>query len=181
MHRMHRAPGLLGIVILLAACAAPGSGGEPTEREAATSPATSDPMSGEAAPSGSASAEAETTGDRRIDMAALAADPSAAVAREITVLARVDQVVVDGLAFLTSPSASDDGQIAVIVRPDGQVDKEIAEGRMVFVDGTVVGFTAEELETAGVGIGTEELGEFGGEFAIVADAVRDPLADDASS
>ena len=91
-------------------------------------------------------------------------------------LARVDQVLVDGVAFLTSPSASDEGQIAVVVRPDAQIDKEIVEGTVMWVEGTVVGLTEQELSDAGLDVTLDQLGDFDGEFAVVADSITDPLA-----
>lgn len=182
MHRMHRAAGVLALVVALAACAAPGTGAGPTDETKASGPAGSSAASeASAAASGSAPAAADTGADDRVDMGALAADPGAVTGEQVTVLARVDRVVVDGVAFLTSPSGTEEDQLAVIVRPEAQLDKDIAEGRVVLVDGTVVGFTAEELQSAGVDIGVDELGDFDGEFAIVADAIRDPLAGDDAS
>lgn len=174
MNRMRRAAGTLALTALLAACAAPGTGGgaaaSGTEAESATS---ANPSMSVAASDDSA---ASTTGTTRVDIGALSDDPSAFNGEQIKVLARVDQVLVDGVAFLTSPSASDEGQIAVLVRPDAQVDKEFVEGSVVWVEGTVIGLTEQELSDAGLDISLDELGDFDGEFAIVADAISDPLA-----
>jgi hypothetical protein len=174
MNRMRRAAGTLALSALLAACAAPGTGGgaaaSGTEAESATS---ANPSMSVAASDDSATSTATTT---RVDVGALSDDPSAFTGEQIKVLARVDQVLVDGVAFLTSPSASDEGQIAVLVRPDAQVDKEIVEGSVVWVEGTVVGLTDQELSDAGLDISLDELGDFDGQFAIVADAISDPLA-----
>jgi hypothetical protein len=109
-------------------------------------------------------------------MSALAADPGTFVGQDVTVLARVDEVVIDGGAFLTSPSGTADGQIAVIVAPDATIDKEISSGGVVWVDGTVVGFTPDDLAAAGVELSADDLGGYDGAFAIIANAIRDPLA-----
>jgi hypothetical protein len=176
MHRMHRAAGLLPVIALLAACAAPGTGTGGAGSDASSSiPAVESTAPGTTDPSGSPSEASATT---RVDIGVLGADPSSFMGEEITVLARVDRVLVDGLAFLTSPSATEENQMAVVVRPDAQVDKEIAEGSMVWVDGTVIGVSEDELAQAGVDVSLDELGEFSGEFAMVADAIRDPLAGD---
>lgn len=171
MHPMRRAAGSAALILVLAACAAPGTGGGGTSSDT--------PSMGEAATSGSPSTAPQTDGDgaQRVDIGALTSDPGTFAGQEITVLARVDEVLVDGSAFVTSPSATEEGRLLVVVRPDGQVDKEPATGGMVLVDGTVVGFTPEDLQAAGIDLGREELGGFDGEFAFVADAVRDPLAE----
>lgn len=180
MLRMRRAAGILSfVVVLLAACAAPGTGAGGSESQPAGSGDVN--TSSSAAPSGSAPAMAEEGSVGRVDIGVLAADPSAFEGQEIRVLARVDHVLVDGVAFLTSPSATDEGQLAVVIRPDAQVDKEIAEGGVVWVEGSVVGFSQEDLDGAGVDVSLDELGDFSGEFAIVADAIGDPLASDTAS
>jgi hypothetical protein len=172
MNRMRRAAGILALTGLVAACAAPGTGaGGTASGTDADSAASANPSMSVAASDDSA---ASTT--TRVDIGALSDDPSAFSGQQIKVLARVDQVLVDGVAFLTSPSASEEGQIAVLVRPDAQVDKEFAEGSVVWVEGTVVGLTDQELSDAGLDISLDELGDFDGEFAIVADAISDPLA-----
>jgi hypothetical protein len=172
MNRMRRAAGILALTALLAACAAPGTGGGATTSGSGANvvPSTNPSMSA------AASAGAEAGAMTRVDIGALSDDPSAFSGEQVKVLARVDQVLVDGVAFLTSPSASEEDQIAVLVRPDAQIDKEIVEGSVVWVEGTVVGLTDQELADAGVDLSLDELGDFDGEFAIVADAIRDPLA-----
>jgi hypothetical protein len=167
MHRMRGAAGAVAIVTLLAACAGVGTGAGSSASPAGTG----------AAPSGSAPASGEAaTADHRVDIGTLGGDPASFQGQEVKVLARIDKILVDGVAFLTSPSASEEGQLAVIVRPDAQVDKDIQEGRTVWVEGTVVGFTADELESAGVDVSPDQLGDFQGEFVIVADRIGDPLA-----
>jgi hypothetical protein len=172
MNRMRRAAGILALTALLAACAAPGTGGGATTSGSGANVVPSTNPSTSAAASAGAEAGAMT----RVDIGALSDDPSAFSGEQVKVLARVDQVLVDGVAFLTSPSASEEDQIAVLVRPDAQIDKEIVEGSVVWVEGTVVGLTDQELADAGVNLSLDELGDFDGEFAIVADAIRDPLA-----
>jgi hypothetical protein len=172
MNRMRRAAGILALTALLAACAAPGTGGGATTSGSGANvvPSTNPSMSA------AASAGAEAGAMTRVDIGALSDDPSAFSGEQVKVLARVDQVLVDGVAFLTSPSASEEGQIPVLVRPDAQIDKEIVEGSVVWVEGTVVGLTDQELSDAGLDISLDELGDFDGQFAIVADAISDPLA-----
>ncbi|HET8776168.1 MAG TPA: hypothetical protein VFN76_00775 [Candidatus Limnocylindria bacterium] len=170
---MRRAAGIVTLSALLAACAAPGTGGGATE-PAGTGAAGAASMNPSSSPASSATAEEGAA--TRVDIGALSDDPSSFTGHQIKVLARVDQVLVDGLAFLTSPSASEEGQIAVLVRPDAQVDKDIVEGTVVWVEGTVVGLTEQELSDAGLDITLDQLGDFDGEFAIVADSISDPLA-----
>ena len=172
MNRMRRAAGILALTALLAACAAPGTGGGATASGIGTDGMTSTNPSVSPAASGGTIDDTTT----RVDIGVLSDDPSAFSGEPIKVLARVDQVLVEGLVFLTSPSASDEGQIPVLVRPDAQVDKEIAEAGVVWVEGTVVGLTDQELADAGLDVSLDQLGEFDGEFAIVADAISDPLA-----
>ena len=173
MNRMRRAAGIITLTALLAACAAPGTGGGPSE-PASTVPADAGSMTQSSSPG--ASGPSETGASTRVDIGALSEDPSSFSGQSIKVLARVDQVLVDGVAFLTSPSASDEGQLAVLIRPDAQVDKDTVEGNVVWVEGTVVGLNEQELADAGLDVTLDQLGEFDGEFAIVADAIGDPLA-----
>jgi len=181
MHRMRRAAGVPALVLILAACAAPGTGagGTPDQGE----PSSSMTLTGSSPPSSSvmASPQGEATGDDRVDLSVLTADPGSFEGQPLTILAKVDEVLVDGTAFLTSPSGTEEGRIAVIVRPDGQIDKEPTAGAVVWVDGTVAGFSAEDLQAAGIDISPGDLGGFDGEFAVIADAVRDPLASDAGT
>ena len=174
MHRMRRAAGIITLMAFLAACAAPGTGGGGAAASASgTAP---DLASANSSNSPAASGGTDTSGTSRVDIGVLSDDPSAFSGQQIKVLARVDQVLVDGLAFVTSPSASDEGQIVVLIRPDAQLDKDIAEGNVVWVEGTVIGLTDQELSDAGLDVTPDQLGDFDGEFAFVADAITDPLA-----
>jgi hypothetical protein len=87
-------------------------------------------------------------------------------------------VLVDGTAFLTSPSGTEEGQFPVVVTADAPVDKEIAVGSMLWLEGSSVALTEEDLQAAGVDVSADQLGEFDGEFVFVADLVADPLAAD---
>jgi hypothetical protein len=176
MQRMTRVAAVPALVLLLAACAGPGTGAGGSTSAAAQPSGSSSPGTGAPASMPAASGEASAT--PRIDIGSLTADPGAYEGQSITVLARVDEVVVDGQAFLTSPNATADGQIAVIIKPGAQVDKEPTARGVVWVDGTVVGSTAEDLQAAGVDLSADELGGYSGAFVIVADAIRDPLASD---
>lgn len=175
MNRMQRAAGIVALGALLAACAAPGTGGGATEPSGTSGTGAADAASMNPSTSPAASATAEN-GAVRVDIGALSDDPSSFTGQQVKVLARVDQVLVDGVAFLTSPSASEEGQIAVIIRPDAQVDKDVVEGSVVWVEGTVVGLTDQELADAGLDFSLDQLGDFDGEYAIVADSIGDPLA-----
>ena len=176
MNRMQRAAGIITLTALLAACAAPGTGGGATEPAGSSAAGIGEAASSNPSMSPAASANAEAGSATRVDIGALSDDPSSFNGQQIKVLARIDQVLVDGVAFLTSPSASDEGQIAVLVRPDAQVDKDIVEGGVVWVEGTVIGLTDQELSDAGLDFSLDQLGDFNGDFAIVADAIGDPLA-----
>ena len=161
---------LIFSALILAACARPGTGGGTTSSAL--------PESSGSATASMPAASGEATATQRVDIGALAANPDSFEGQNVTVLARVDKVLVDGTAFLTSPSASEQGQFAVVIKPDATIDKDIAEGTVVWVDGTLVGFTAEHLSDAGVDVTPEQLGGFKGEWVLVADAIRDPLAND---
>lgn len=176
MNRMRRAAGIITLTALLAACAAPGTGGGASEPSGTSAAGGADTSSANPSMSAAASGTAENGSVTRVDIGALSADPGSFSGTQIKVLARVDQVLVDGVAFLTSPSASEDGQIAVIIRPDAQVNKDVVEGSVVWVEGTVIGLTDEELTDAGLDVTLDQLGGFDGEFAVVADAISDPLA-----
>lgn len=175
MNRMRRATGFLALIALLAACAAPGTGGGPTEPAGTAAPASAHAS---AVPDASDGASSGTV--TRVDIGTLAGDPSAFKGTYIKVLARVDRVLVDGAAFVTSPSATEEDQIPVIVMPDAQVEKDLAEGSVVWVEGTVIGLTEQELSDAGIDLPLDQLG-FDGEWVIVADRIADPLAGDGSS
>lgn len=186
MHRMTRVAALPALVLLMAACSrgGTGAGGDETipSLPAASTPAGSSmgampSSSGAAMPSASASTSVggDETG-QRVDMSTLAADPGTYEGQDITVLARVDKVLIDGTAFITSPSGTEEDQLAVIIKPDASVEADLAEGDVVYVDGTVAGFTADDLDSSGVDVSPEDLGGFDGEFIILADGIRDPLA-----
>lgn len=172
MQRTARAITTLTVsAFLLAACAATGTGGGDTSTSAS-------PASSGGATASMPAASGDATGVQRVDIGALAADPEGFANQRVTVLARVDQLLVDGAAFLTSPSASEEGQFAVVIKPDATVDKDLREGAVVWVDGTLVGFTADQLSQAGVDVTPDQLSGFDGEWVLVADAIRDPLATD---
>jgi hypothetical protein len=166
MQRTRRVAAIPALVILLAACAGPGTGA------GGTGGATGSPG---ASPTMASPGASGATSSGRVDIGALAADPDSFEGQPLTVLARVDSVLIDGTAFLTSPSGSDEGQFAVIIKPGATVDKEPTEGAVVWVDGTLVGLTAEHLADAGVDVTPEQLSGFDGEWVLLADAIRDPL------
>lgn len=168
MNRMRRAIGILPpLVLVLAACAAPGSGGGGGDD-------TSDMASTSAAASAS-TAPSEPAG--RIDIGDLYADPAAFAGQEVTILGRVDGLVGDGGAFLTSPSGEDEG-LLVVPADDATVEKEAAQNRVLWITGIVVPFDTEALAAAGTSVGADDpaLAEYTGEYAIVATQLGDPLA-----
>jgi hypothetical protein len=177
MHRIHRAIIVMPVLaFLIAACAAPETGGQASD--AATSPSTAasaDATSDASAPA-SPTDDAEA-GPTRVDLSALAADPSAFTGGELRILARVDEVTEEDASFLTSPSASEEGQILVVLADDAELSKTLEVGSVVWVDGTLVGATSEELESAGAAA-TELPDGYAGEYAMVASAVTDPLGGD---
>jgi hypothetical protein len=186
MHRMHRAIAVLpALVLALAACSAPGSGAGGDDDQT-TEPMGSMPAATESAPASSAmasgseapmpSGEAGTA--NRVDMVALAEDPSSYADQSVTVLARIDEVVVDDEAFVTSPSGTDEDQLLVVLGDDARVDKDLDDGNVVWVDGTVVAI--DDLESAGAELSGDDpqLADFDGDYAIVADGIRDPLGDE---
>lgn len=170
MQWMRRAIGILPpLVLVLAACAAPGTGGGDTnggtgslEPMASGSPAASD--------DGAA-------GIGRVDIGDVFADPSSFAGQELTVLGRVDAVLINGTAFLTSPSAEPDG-LLVILADDATVEKDVAEKRVLWITGTVVPFTSEDLASAGASVSTDDasLADYTGEYVLVATQIGDPLA-----
>ncbi len=168
MNGVHRAFGILpALVLALAACAAPGTGGGlSNETELAGSAS---------APASAAPSIASTVSVQRVDIGALAGDPAMLEGERVAVLARVDEVLVDGLAFFTSPSASEEAQIPVVIGPEAQADKEIAVGSVVWLEGSVIGLTTDELAAAGVDISPDDLGGLEGDFVFLADTVADPL------
>jgi hypothetical protein len=184
MHRMHRALGILPVLTLaVAACAAPqtGGGGASIAPDASAAPAASTTASAsadaetDASDGASASPGAETGATERIDIGVLTGDPGAVSGTELRVLARVDEVIADGDAFFTSPSGTEEGRLLVVLAADARVDKQIAEGSVVWVEGTVVGGTEDELESAGAAM-TELPSDYEGDYVLVASALADPLA-----
>lgn len=183
MQRMHRALGILPVLTLaVAACAAPqtgaGDASSGPESSAAASPSTSSPSgtSGTDASGGASASPAPEAGSaERIDIGVLAGDPGAVAGSELRVLARVDEVLSDGQAFYTSPSGTDEGRLLVVLADDARVDKEMAQGAVLWVDGTVVGGTGEELESAGAAT-TELPSDYEGDHVLVASVLADPLA-----
>lgn len=170
MNRMRRTLGILPVAALvLAACAAPGSG---------TGDSSTDPAASPAAPGASSSAAASGV-PGRVDIGDLYADPGAFAGEELTVLGRVDAIAVDGGAFLTSPSGEEDG-LLVVLAEDATVDKEIAERAVLWITGSVVPFTAEDLAAAGATVAADDAGLAGhaGGYVLVASEIGDPLAGD---
>jgi hypothetical protein len=166
MNRMRRAIGILPpLVLVLAACAAPGSGGGDHSSDMAS---TSAAASASTAPSGAAG---------RVDIGDLYADPAAFAGQEVTILGRVDGLVGDGGAFLTSPSGEDEG-LLVVPADDATVEKEAAQNRVLWITGIVVPFDSEALAAAGTSVGADDpaLAEYAGDYAIVATELGDPLA-----
>ena len=183
MHRMHRALGILPVLtLLLAACAASGTGGggasfapdSSSARESAAASASGAAETG-ASTGATASPADQGGGADRIDIGVLTGDPGAVAGTELRVLARVDEMVADGEAFYTSPSGTDEGRFLVVLAEDARVDKEMVEGAVVWVDGTVVGGTGEELESAGAAT-TEMPSDYEGDYVLIASALADPLA-----
>jgi hypothetical protein len=183
MHRMHRALGILPVLTLaLAACAAPQTGGgdassapDASTALASTAASASAVAGTDASHGASPSPGAGTGAAERIDIGVLAGDPGAVSGTEVRVLARVDEVVAEGDAFYTSPSGTEEGRLLVILAEDARVDKEIAEGSVVWVDGTVIGGTEDELGSAGAAL-TELPSGYEGDYVLLASALADPLA-----
>jgi hypothetical protein len=162
MNRLRRTLGVLPIAaLLLAACAAPGSGGGDT-----ASPIPSATDGGSAAPG-------------RVDIGDLHADPAAFAGQDVRILGRVDTVLVEDAAFLTSPSGEEDG-LLVVVADGARVDKAPVARSVLWITGTVVPLTAEDLAAAGALVTTDDaaLADVSGEYAIVATELADPLTDD---
>lgn len=167
MVRMRRALGILPLTALLLAACARGTGAGASNEP--MTPSGSTP----AMPTASASAsEPASTG--RIDIGELVGDPASFEGQDITILGRVDTVLADGRAFTTSASG-DDNNILVVVADGATVDKDIAEKAVVFVTGTVVPFTGDDLAAVGATIGADQLSAYQGDYAIVATEIGDPL------
>jgi len=166
MDHIRRTLGVIPVVaLLLAACAAPGSGG------------------GDAAsPSPSAPASASASDDvadavARVDIGDLYADPAAFEGQQVRILGRVDSVLVDDAAFLTSPNGEADG-LLVVAAQDATVDKSPAARSVLWITGTVVPLTADDLAAAGAVVAADDaaLADVAGDYAIVASELKDPLA-----
>lgn len=185
MHRMHRALGILTILALaiaMAACAAPGTGGgtssdDPTSASTTGSAEANMPSASGAVPSdGASAAPGIASGDgERVSIDDLLADPSLFADREITVSENIDEVFVEGQAFLFSGTEVE-GQLLVVVTPDAPIEKEIEVDRVVTATGMVVPLTAEDLEAAGVPLDDEIIAAVEGNAVLVATAISDPLA-----
>ena len=179
MHRMHRALGILTILALTiatAACAAPGTGeGSSDDASSGSAPANMPAASG-AVPSDAADAGPGTGGldGERVSIDDLLADPSLFADREITVSENVEEVFVDGQAFLFTGTEVE-GQLLVVVTPDAPVEKEVEVDRVLTATGMVVPLTAQDLEAAGVPLDDEIIAAVEGNAVLVATAISDPL------
>jgi hypothetical protein len=161
MYPIRRVVGLLATLALVAAaCAAPGSSGSVADPDADPSMAGSHDMSASTAPS---SAEASSS-------------PAAFEGQEITLSENVDQVFVEDVAFVFSGTEVE-GQILVVLTPDATIEKDVQANRVVNVTGSLVPFTAEDLEAAGAGLSLDDdaLAEFDGDVVLVGTVVTDPL------
>jgi hypothetical protein len=162
MNRLRRTLGVLPVAaLLLAACAAPGpGGGDPA------SPIPSATDGGSAVPG-------------RIDIGDLYADPAAFAGQEVRILGRVDTVLVEDAAFLTSPSGEENG-LLVAIADDARVDKSPVARSVLWITGTVVPLTADDLAAAGALVSADDaaIADVSGEYALVATELGDPLTDD---
>lgn len=184
MNPMARVAGLLATLALVAAaCAAPGSSGgvaDPaTEPSMATAShdmsASTTPSAGDASSSPAASGGEASTGGR-VAIDDVLTDPASFEGREITLSENVDQVFVEDVAFLFSGTEVE-GQILVVLSPDATIEKTVQANRVVNVTGSLVPFTAEDLEAAGGGLSLDDdaLAEFEGDIVLVGTEVADPL------
>lgn len=163
MNHIRRTFGVLPVVALvLAACAAPGTGGGDTQS----------PI-----PSASVTDDGTTDGVDRINIGDVYADPASFAGQTVRILGRVDSLLVEDAAFLTSPSGEEDG-LLVVVSQDASVDKAPAERGVVWITGTVVPMTADDLATAGALVSADDpaVADVTGEYAIVASELGDPFA-----
>jgi hypothetical protein len=183
MYPMRRVVGLLGTLALVAAaCAAPGSSGSVADPETDPSMAGSHDMSASMAPSAGAASsspaasDGEATGGGRVSIDDVLTDPAAFEGQEITLSENVDQVFVEDVAFLFRGTEVE-GQILVVLTPDASIEKDVQANRVVNVTGSLVPFTAEDLEAAGAGLSLDDdaLAEFEGDVVLVGTEVTDPL------
>jgi len=149
------------VALLLAACAAPGSGGGDTASPSSSAPASDDGADAVA----------------RVDIGDLYADPAAFEGQQVRILGRVDSVLVDDAAFLTSPNGEADG-LLVVAAQDATIDKSPAERSVLWITGTVVPLTTDALATAGAVVAADDaaLADVASDYAIVATELSDPLA-----
>ena len=179
MNRLRRALGVLSILALaLAACASQGTGGGATD-EATGMAAGSHAMSSAAAPNASGastSPSAEASTEERVWIDDVLADPAAFEDQQITISENVDAVIADDAAFIFSGTEVE-GQLLVVLTPETTVNEKPEVNRVITVTGTLVPFTAEELEAAGapISIDDEALSEFSGNAVLIATEVNDPL------
>ncbi len=183
MYPIRRVVGLLATLALVAAaCAAPGSGGSVADPDADPSMAGSHDMSASMAPSSAeassspAASNSEAAGGGRVSIDDVLTDPAAFEGQEITLSENVDQVLVEDVAFLFSGTEVE-GQILVVLTPDATIEKDVQANRVVNVTGSLVPFTAEDLEAAGAGLSLDDdaLAEFDGDVVLVGTVVTDPL------
>jgi hypothetical protein len=185
MNRMRRALGIVPVVALvLAACAGQGTGSGATEDDAAmpsgshAMASSTGPAASEAAttPAASADESAAAAGDDRVAIDDVLADPAAFEDQEITISENVDEVFLDGAAFLFSGTEVE-GQLLVVATPETTVNEQPEANRVITVTGTLVPFTAEDLEAAGAAIAIDDaaLGDFSGNAALVAAETNNPL------
>ncbi len=82
----------------------------------------------------------------------------------------------EDVAFLFS-GIEVEGQILVVLTPGATIEKDVQADRVLSVTGSLVPFTAEDLEAAGAGLSLDDdaLAEFEGDVALVATEVTDPL------
>lgn len=163
MNHIRRSFGVLPVIALvLAACAAPGTGGGDSQS----------PI-----PSASVADDGSTDDIARVDIGDLYADPAPYAGETVRILGRVDSLLVEDAAFLTSPSGEQDG-LLVVVSEDASVDKTPAERSVLWITGTVVPMTADDLATAGALVSVDDpaLADVTAEYVIVASELGDPLA-----
>ena len=70
-----------------------------------------------------------------------------------------------------------EGQLLVVLTPDATIEKTVQANRVVNVTGSLVPFTAEDLEAAGAGLSLDDdaLAEFEGDIVLV--GIRKPPLD----
>ena len=184
MNPIRRVVGVLATLTLVtAACAAPGSSGSVADPETDPSMATGShdmsastaPSAGDASPSPAAS-NGEASGGGRVAIDDVLTDPASFEGQEITLSENVDQVFVEDVAFLFSGTEVE-GQILVVLTTDAAIEKDVQANRVVNVTGSLVPFTAEDLEGAGAGLSLDDdaLAEFEGDIVLVGTEVADPL------